>query len=422
MQRIGRSIAGLAVITVAALSVLALLWTVSASRPARTGAPAGPLPVTATAVPATATPVSPLPTPTPPWEISIDDYQFGEPQLILSRSNIPLLIGDWLPDIQKTVLVTATNDSFSDGFAEIATLSLATGQTEIYGRRASEFIPRKPIWLADLGKMAFIGADPNLPRPEHSLRPQHLWLTSSGTVSLTNPLLENVNAATGHGHTVLAIQCSANTVLSVDAATGAHTALPVDLSTYGFDTCGSYLQMVQHPNLLLAAIFDPHNFIVLNLATGEIHEIDLGEVNSEVDYGKLWASVAAWNPATDRLAVAAMTGLPAHLMHLMTVDVDGGPVNEIPSPLTWISDIAWAPNGKQILLQGQQSTTLEQEFYLLDTYTNEVRQIDLFPPSTFGSLRGWNLGWLPDGSKLIASQGDRLYTIDVTVQPSGELR
>lgn len=417
MKRMGIALLGMLFVA-AAVFMISLAFT--GAKPVSTGQPAGETNPASSVAGATLS--SPLPTPTvaaTPVE-GLAAYRFGKPELIYEEKG-PIINDGWLPD-NRTLLLSTFPDAYVDDgsakFEEIKTLDTATGAVQLFGRRYAIY-SRRSVWLSDVQEVVYFGAEPPVKDPNTSgYYPNtsifHLQVaTAEKTQALDSPGIGEVRAMTGRNHTVWAVQYDTGALIEIDRQNGEVRKLPVNIKDYGLDPTGGFLQILVHPMLPLLAVFDPNGFLVINSATEEVKQIDLGEDNNtEAYWGKRQAIDAQWNPTREQLALNIGNGEPPFLStRLFILDASSGKSSQIPVPVRGIQDMAWGPDGVQLLIR---SLTNEgaQEYYLVNTQNGSSMRVEGLPEVKYGST-GRAISWSPDGSKLSLSIGNQLFLIPV---------
>src|SRR4030095_11068334 len=116
-----------------------------------------------------------------------------------------------------------------------------------------------------------------------------------------------------------------------------------------------------HPTELKVAIFDIGGFVVLDLTTGNIQSYELSTTTP------MWAVDAEWSPDGKKMALGLVKDDPFYSkMELGVLDMASGAIQLISVPLTLITDLAWAPNSRQVIAAGHQRTG--QDTYLSNLF------------------------------------------------------
>jgi len=340
---------GLAALAVFVLAVVLLFGGLSRRRATPTMTP--PLtttrPATPTVVPTRITPpplqtptqpASPLPTPTVPVP-GLGDYVFGPPQVVLTHTSV-IGIASWLPDSESLLIARVIPNTPRE---TIDTFNVRTAELRQYGERISGDI--KPIWLDTPHKVAFA---------DLSDKQYDLWISGYGNARARQPVFRNVEyPLAGGGNNVVIVPRHQRQLILVDGAGQARGPLPIDLAAYGFapDNTLTYFRLAWSPTGVKLAIYDVNRFLVVNIQTGQVQEIDLGDRS---EYGRIWAFRARWSPDGRYLALLTIAGdPPAHFLEELTVlDTTAGMLRWIDSGLRHLHDLAWAPNSRYLAVMG----------------------------------------------------------------------
>jgi WD40 repeat protein len=247
--------------------------------------------------------------------------------------------------------------------------------------------------------MSFMGA--NLPGKDGVAAPTHLWVTDSGVTDLSIPVIEDITAAAGSGHLVLVTKRGQSQPSLIDAATGKQSIVPVDLKSYGIDVNGLYIQMVWHPQLGQIAIFDPNNFLIVDLDSNHVDAFDLGYDNDEYHgVGLRWAFDARWSPDGQYLALITTQGTPIlPYTELSILDLATHKVVNHDLGHRYVTDVAWSPDSK-ILLTASVIDNAEGKnhlgLFLVNSASGAYRRVLPDTPITGGQF-SFGLNWSPNG-------------------------
>jgi len=354
-------------------------------------------------------PLSPLPTPTliPDLSGRLAQYSFtpSENRFAAEKLDGNVWIGDWLPDNRTISIVRYLDDPKHEAFEEIAALDTESGGVETYGIRRNMFILRMPDWLEEAKMMSFVGAVEPPAGPEDRNPPLHLWITQAGTTVLENPLVKDVVASTGRGHTVIAMQREPRQLIEVDALTGNSRVLPADVSMFRGGESDGYLQMLWHPILPLVAIFDDQRLGILDLETQGFEQMGF-TVHEDAGIGTSfeWVQEAYWNQEEPLLAIRAVVGhsMSEFWPQLMLLDVEKQTLATPHISDGWVTEVAWTPNAKDLLIftaQGIYPEIGEPRSYVLDTETGALFDLGTKGPTKSDTIL--DASWTADGRSLI---------------------
>lgn len=358
---------------------------------------------------------SPLPTPIPTQdtELRLEDYEFGEPQVIL-RSPTSFSIVGWLPDNQRILLVQGEPKAVAS--YQIETFDLNTGESIYYGR----FGPMHPkvAWLEKTQKVAFIGYDGG---------PTYLQVSGRDASESITLIANDVREIAARDDLVVAMKWGVNQPVVFDSKGNAQQTPSVDLSEYEITSDQPFLSIQPHPFDSSVAIFDPGGFVVFDLQSGAIRSFDLGEDNSETISGKRWAADAKWSPEGKQMALLVYVGSPpVPLTRVFILNMESEIITEIPLPMKFITDLEWAPNGQHLLVGGKSDISGDGEILLVDTVSLQHLRIEQVSKSFIYGDTGLNMKWSSDGNKLLircvpdASSADaQICLTDVKISKGG---
>ena len=361
-------------------------------------------------------PSAPLaPSPTPEQSTSASAlYIFGEPRVVFT-SQSPIGVADWLPD-NKTVLLVRYDPSHP-GFEWVETLNINTGELLRFGER--QYTDIKPIWLEAPGRVAFTGFAGG--------HQANLWIVGPDTPQPASPSLENVILSlAGRDDSVLAFLRGGTHPVLTDGTGQVRETVPINLRSYGLEPDNEldWFRMSWHPSKPAVAIYDTSHFLTLNVREGQVRQFDLGEETSERwGYGPRWAFNVLWSPTGDSIALIIGVGQPPFKStRLFVLDITTGEARHISLPVTWVRDLAWAPDGQQILVGTLNAGQEFDNVYLVDVASGEAQLLKPLSDKSHGGLPGWNLAWSPAGDKLIlrcappSDASDALCAVSVSIK------
>lgn len=327
---------------------------------------------------------SPLPTPQPTGELTLNDYEFSEPVTKLVKEHgVPIL--GWLPDNQRAIVIA--NELF-----EIQTLDVSTGFTVSYGSTGPT--SAKVVWLTGYEKMAFL-----------QTTPEGIFLNISSDAA-SQPIVPttrrlNRDAIASNGNQVMVLEMGASMPRLFNGAGDEIPLAPIDLHLFGINPIDPYTLgpfMEWHPYDSKVAIWGKQGFVVYDTVSGNVTPYEL-----HTDQG-YWALSAKWSPNGQKIALAyAQHDPPFNIMWLKILDVSTGNLDDLPVSLSWISDIAWAPNSRQLLVGGHRLIQEQRlfELYLVDSYTKASRRIYSVSENFQAGFRDSDIAWSSDGSRLL---------------------
>ena len=342
------------------------------------------------------TPASPLPTPTPNPDLTLDDYSFGEPRVVMTSPFASLAVLDWLPDNRRAIIMPG--ESF-----EIQTLDVTTGVTVTYGNIGPTY--PHAVWLEAAQKMAF-----------RSAAGRTRLLLSDG---INEPAIVTHGnfrqSLAGHGNKVMVLNEGAESPLLFDGDSNSLPVPPINLLAYGLNTPMRPYgpEICWHPFEDRVAMFDIGGLLIFDLLTGEVQDFDLNDNDIQVQFterfsgGPFWAVNGEWSPDGQNIAFKLVLGMPTPFFKqswLVILNPASHEVTSIPLPFEVLLDLAWAPNSRQLLVVGKERISGKEgdaNIFLADVSTNEVRLLDQFSTSALGGYGGYTLAWSPDGYRLV---------------------
>ena len=214
----------------------------------------------------TATPfVSPLPTPAPDPLLTVHDYVFGEPRILLTNT-AELVVTDWLPDNETAIVMPATAPGRGRKQL-IQTLHTSDLALRTYG----EVPPSYPeiAWLADGQRMAFL-------KPESGTTALYLS-DGNGELPMRIATGNFRGAFAGRGNQVIVVESGATSPRLFDSDGHSLPLPPINLLEYGVNhtNISQSTTIRWHPTEPKVAIFDIGGFVVLDLITGNIQRYEL---------------------------------------------------------------------------------------------------------------------------------------------------
>ena len=365
-----------------------------------------------------------------------ENYTFSEPKAVLTDPDNLYDIVEWLSDNQRVLVTQEIRDRSSVIIQQsIELYNPQTGETQVYAMRNQTTEP--PSWYSELNAVVYpdtnvLGIDKinnrynftrqirvshgnphateliadNLPQFYVAVKPggSELVYLSDKKISKRNNSLKEIPSTPFNS-------------AQWDYAKGRIRELPV-----------SY-KMAWQPSTSLLFFYSDGDTgggytFILDSNTGQVCELHLGG----------WATRAHWSPNGRYLAITRYQGIrPTDSSDLAILDAVTGNLytmrvtSQEVDGKHYVSDIAWAPDIRHILVAGsiltfQSTGQVDSEgLYLVDFISGQSDY--LLPAYRFsvGSGRS-NLAWSPDGSKLLV----RCPTIEdervcfISVQRSGQ--
>jgi hypothetical protein len=349
-------------------------------------------------------PVSPLPLPAADAALTLANYHFSDPGVVLKHDAL-IGIVQWLPNRHELLLQLKSRGSAIDSI-EILNLYDNTRKPLLH-----EQITGKPVWIDSLTSIAYLV-------PSQS----QLANLQTGTVSTESPdyglwlLQDNLHQDKLASNLGWSIAGSNNIVWVVDGETQELVEFNsldrseknfVDLKTLGFvpsDPTSSF-EIVASPDGSRLALFDNSQLVVLELKTQSSIDINLSSADAlRTEPIKHRVFNAIWSPDSSQLAMILTTGsaglLPSSFLALF--DVASQRTTNIPLGYNYMTDVAWAPNSRQLLVMaviGSQNAYDQAGLFLVDALTNDYVRVLSDLELWIGEF-GAGLAWSSDGASL----------------------
>lgn len=360
------------------------------------------------------TPTSaPSPTPTPTFEPLSDKpimgFVFKSPQEVPNTRDPvgPFEIVEWLPNNSKEVLIK--------GPLSLETVNVLSGTSKLYATVKEPGNIRQPVWLPDTQGIAYLSRDfqtnkTNLLLGKVKNKPELL-------LSDVQPPLIPIQNRRG-----IAVYSKPDKVMKgVSLNKQLLSAVPAVLDRLpqsersGFEAI-PYTAV--QPNGDWIAHYNIEGLQLVNSRTGEIKIINLGGNESE----PLWAQDVKWSPDGQKMALIVTQGeFPIPFSDLFILDWPSGTLQKLGDTFAYITDVAWAPDSRHILLK----PIIDEKdgFAITALYITDVSAVpsELVPvPIPIEGLTGssGSLSWSPDGRTVLVEYFDgqetALYKIEVT--------
>lgn len=405
------------------------------------GSTNSPLPTpTAMPIPATQTPIlvptptpggptpppintptpAPSPTPTPTFEPLTDKpiggYIFSPPELILTNNYIEIV--GWVPGSNEELIIR----NFEDDKFLVETLNVNTEQRQRLVE-TNRFIIGKPVWLPATKQIAYLAQD--------ETGANNLYLNNPNEKEVDTPIVSKVSpplVPDKTGDSVLVFDSQLSHLLHVSQTEGATEALLLTepLPPVGFGPYPQY-QATWSEKTDWIAYYHPENLILINPQTSQIQNVDLGKAPG--DWGQWGVIDAAWSSDGQRLAIIAssseVTSTTVPFTQLIIYDPNTGKVQLIEDNLTYITNMAWAPDNEHVLISGvirQNKEGLDvNALFLVDVTTQQVVPVPVMPNGALGLSWHRSLTWSLDGKFIVVGYTEvptegRWYRISVKTE------
>ncbi len=360
-------------------------------------------------------------------------YAFAPPEVIFN--GFVMDIAGWLPDSQRVLLtqVQPTHPRRS-----IDRLDVTTGQLEQLVRFDGDLV--RPHWLEQEQAVLFVQA------LDGKTATVQRWREADNSLTTVAQELGTPFLALGPDERQLVLFARQTPyqpqLLALDGTAG--TALPQLLSPplqpqqalnpQRLLGAPWALRAAWQPKGDLLAVYNDAGFYLLDTAQGSACILDL---NPAPDLSNQWARIATWSPDGQLLAIITTQGSLGSLARgrLSILDTATNDLRHFDLGVDYISQLAWAPNSRQLLALGNAPPVGEVGFsaaglYLVDALSGAVDHV--LPNTVVFPGRYWfdggGLTWSPDGRQVLVlcpewekrrnmPTEDRICRIAVTQQP-----
>lgn len=349
-------------------------------------------------------PVSPLPLPAADSALTLANYHFSDPGVVLKHDAL-IGIVQWLPNRDELLLQLKRRDSAIDSI-EILNLEDNTRKPLV-----REQLTGKPVWIDSLTSIAYLV-------PSQS----QLANLQTGTASTRSPdyrlwlLQDNLHQDQIASDLGWSIAGSNNSVWVVDAETQDLVEFNsldkskksfVDLKTLGFVPSDptSGFEIVASPDGSRLALFDNSQLVILELKSQSSIDVNLSSADApQTETIKHRVFNAIWSPDSSQLAMILTTGSAGLLPNtfLALFDVATQRTTHIPLGYNYVTDAEWAPNSRQLLVMAvisSQNAFDQAGLFLVDTLTNDSIRVLSDLELWIGEF-GAGLAWSSDGAHL----------------------
>ncbi|PKO20343.1 MAG: hypothetical protein CVU38_20620 [Chloroflexi bacterium HGW-Chloroflexi-1] len=327
--------------------------------------------------------------------MSLDDYTFSEPKVVLTNTS-GIDIAGWLPDGEQLLITSRDPEVFGE---EIEVFDVRSGDLKVFGERVS--ISGKPVWLPTAQAVAYLA----VAAQRLELRVSHGDPKRIDLVGQDVDLLSLAVAPDGQRLIYFAAPTGGRPLLW-DSTSRTTQAMPFDLNRWKsferpankrnfrsvWSSDGSQIAFYTYPALFL-----------VDGRTNQGCEVDLGI--ESVEQGPTWILEAKWSPDGHYLAmVTTATSVRGQLLpftKLAILDVFTGEQLRPKLAMSHVWDIIWAPDSQHIIALGQVGTMQGypiQKAFLVSVLSGN--SLPVLPEHILGggsSDPGMQLAWSPDG-------------------------
>lgn len=307
-----------------------------------------------------------MPTPPVRQKLSLDDYSFSKPEVILSDTN-PIILVEWLPAGQEILI-----NRLYKGYETIDTFNMKSSELRTYAERGSYV--GGISWLPALSAVVY-----------HSgLGNQQELRISDGKKEQTQTLFSkqfaSFSRASQKGEQLIYLVESE--LHRLDTLTKATESLGIELSQWEYPHTIRPLnyhrtyQIVPNPTTSQIAVYKSSYFFLVDSKTKEVCEIEQERPGDVIN--------AQWSSNGQYLAVNRHVDRSSELLLL---DSTSGQFKKIELASS-LFDMKWMPNDDKLVVLVEESEELGAigTLYLIDARTGKSRQ--MLPDFFFIGARG----------------------------------
>jgi hypothetical protein len=329
------------------------------------------------------------------------NYYFSEPQIVLEVSqNINIV--EWLPDNQHILL---TQEDFPRQKIEL--FEPETKDIRVLASRRIVHTP--PVWLPTLNTVVYTEMNIMDATKQPVIFTRQIWMRQKDNVEAYKIADEISNfSISADTRSDRFVYLGTKQLITQNPKSAAKQMVTIDPLQWTIpdepDQDRSFdppYNLVWRPGSSQIAFYSEKGLFLVDADNGEVCEVDM----------EGWAGVARWSPDGRYLAMVRTWGaLPVKSTELAVLDMKTGKISSFPvipdiKVPQLISDIAWAPDNRHLVIIG--------EYYPDDSAKESIRGLYLVnivqasgnsiksPFQLGGGEWGTNIAWSPDGSKLI---------------------
>jgi len=306
--------------------------------------------------------------------LSLDSYTFSEPEVVLTGTTAIRLF-QWLPDGQH-LLIGRGIDGKPEELLEV--VDLRTGESRQYTQ--AHLVGDEVAWLEAEQAVVFVESMPdnrNLLKLSYGIDEpiRELVADFRSPFSVKSDGKHLIFSANDHGGQLKVLQ------------------IPNRTTTPMITQLSGYYHTAPSPDDLRMAVYNRQHFYLVNQASEQICELDLGQVG-EGEYSKVRASDVAWSADGRYLAMLTNYGNPVQFLALKIIDVSTKQFYDFEFNKRFVHGINWLPNSNFLL------TTVDADpdpskgnfdsLYLVNAITGDFKHIlpeyQFFAAHYFGTL------------------------------------
>jgi hypothetical protein len=350
-------------------------------------------------------------------EPTLDQYQFSEPQVVLTTTTTGIAIADWLPDNNRLLLM---RESLTSNIERIETFDIHTGEVQLYAERDGH--NGKPVWLPAIQGVAYSHSLPHTLELRISRGQPPETTTVVASAGNNANLGFSLAVEPGGRHLMYLVDRAVGRLQNWDsvARTNQATAFdvgewlpPLDLSQ---PNAQYFVTPIWNPNGTRLAIFAGQSLFLVEPGVNRVCEVNRGR------WLFIMPTASQWSPNGRYLAVIASTELPDPLVRstdLVVLDVLTGELRRLPLPVERgpATSISWGENSRYLAVLAQaipQQQGVSYLLFLIDVVTGNARQV--LPASSVGVTARW-------GEQIAWSRNGRFLALEcpVSIDANGSL-
>jgi len=330
----------------------------------------------------------------------LDQYQFSEPQVVLTTTTTCIAIADWLPDNNRLLLMRG---SLTSNIERIETFDIRTGEVQLYAERNGH--NGKAVWLPAVQGVAYSHGLPNTLelRISRGQPPETITIVESAGNNAN--LGMSLAVEPGGRRLTYLVDRAIGRLQSWDSVARTNHATAFDVSEWlppldlSQPNAQYFVTPLWSPNGTRLAIFAGQSLFLVEPGANRVCEVNRGR------WLFIMPTASRWSPNGRYLAVIASTERPDPLVRstdLVVLDVLTGELSNLTLPIKHgpVTSVSWGVNSRHLAVLVQaipQQQRVNYLLFLLDAVAGDVRQI--LPASSVGVTAQWGeqIAWSRNG-------------------------